>query len=56
MIVPVDTFRNGVDQTITVTPGFTVTATELDPLRECIVFPAAFRSERRTQHPWVSGQ
>jgi len=56
MIVPVDTFRNGIDQTITVTPGFTVTATELDPLRECIVMPQTFVAETRTRHPWVSGQ
>jgi aminopeptidase N len=56
MIVPVDTFRNGTDQTLTVTPGFTVTATELDPLRECLVFPQALVSTPRTWHPWVSGQ
>jgi len=54
MIVPVDTFRNGIDQTITVTPGFTVTATELDPLRECIVLPQGFVAEPRTHEPWVS--
>jgi hypothetical protein len=56
MLVGVDTFRNGTDQTITVTPGFTVTATELDPLRECLVLPQTFRSQKRTFHPWVSGQ
>jgi aminopeptidase N len=56
MIVPVDTFRNGTDQTITVTPGFTVTATQLDPLRECIVLPQSFVEQKRTRHPWVSGQ
>jgi len=54
MVVPVDTFRNGVDQTITVTPNFNVTATELDPLRECLVLPSAFASQPRTRHPWVS--
>jgi aminopeptidase N len=56
MIVPVDTFRNGIDQTITVTPGFSVTATELDPLRECLVLPQTFVEQTRTLHPWVSGQ
>jgi len=54
MVVPVDTFRNGVDQTITVTPNFTVTATELDPSRECLVLPSAFAAPPRTRHPWVS--
>jgi aminopeptidase N len=53
MIVPVDTFRNGIDQTITVTPGFTVTSTEIDPLRECLVLPPSFVERPRARHPWV---
>ena len=56
IVVPVDTFRDGIDQTITVTPMFTVTATELDPLRECLVLPQTFVAQDRTRHPWVSGQ
>jgi aminopeptidase N len=56
MVVAVDTFRNGTDQMLTVTPGFTVTGTELDPLRECLVLPQNFVEHKRTQHPWVSGQ
>lgn len=56
MIVPVDTFRNGLDQTITVTPGFTVAQTVLDPLHECLVLPQAFIETPRAWHPWISGQ
>ncbi|MDB4963828.1 MAG: hypothetical protein JWP01_3827 [Myxococcales bacterium] len=50
----VDTFRNGLDQTLTVpTPAFTVTTTELDPLRECLVFVGTAAREQR-RHPWLS--
>lgn len=57
VIVPVDTFRGGVDQTITTpTPGFTVTSTELDPNHECLVVLTTFTQEPRVRHPWVSGQ
>ncbi len=54
MIVPVDTFHDGIDQTLTVNPGFTVTSTELDPLRECIVLPAALQVTAPARNPWLS--
>ena len=55
MLVPIDTFTNGIDQTVTVDPGFAVTSTELDPQGECLVFPAAFAPARtRAAHPWVA--
>lgn len=56
-LVEVDT-RTNVDQTISVTPAFTVTALDLDPLAECLVFKQS--SSPRTQgpadrrHPWVT--
>ena len=64
-LVEVDTFRNGVDQTLQVpTPAFTVTSLELDPLHECLVFLAS--SSPRTIvirlrigvriTPWLSGR
>jgi aminopeptidase N len=52
MIVPVDTFRNGVDQTLTVNPGFTVTTTEIDPNSECLIRGTAFAPEIRVPNPW----
>jgi aminopeptidase N len=52
MIVPVDTFRNGVDQTLTVNPGFTVTTTEIDPNSECLIRSTAFAPEIRVPNPW----
>ena len=56
--VEVDTFRNGADQMIPVpTPAFTVASTEIDPLRECIVFSTSSvaRSGPR-RHPWRTGR
>ncbi|MBA3392643.1 MAG: hypothetical protein H0T89_08370 [Deltaproteobacteria bacterium] len=55
VMVTVDTFRNGIDQTISVpTPAFAVTSIELDPLRECIVLPASAQGPVRRAHPWLS--
>lgn len=55
-LVEVDTTVN-VDQTIPVTPAFTVTSLDLDPMAECLVFkqsssPRTLPSERH--HPWVT--
>jgi len=57
--VEVDTFRNGSDQTLTVpTPGFAVTRTDIDPLRECLVFStiSAVHPTEPRRHPWRSGR
>ncbi|MEO8703740.1 MAG: M1 family aminopeptidase [Kofleriaceae bacterium] len=52
--VEVDTFHNGTTQTLTVpTPAYTVTRVDLDPLRECLVFPKLGTVARRVGHPWV---
>ena len=58
MIVPIDTLRDGVDQAVMVTPGFAVTGTELDPLRECLVYssPLAPRYEPATRGCRRAGQ
>ena len=55
-LVEVDTFRNGMDQTVTVpTPAFAVASTVLDPLRECLVFGAAVQTPPGEPiHPWRS--
>jgi aminopeptidase N len=55
--IAVDTFRDGVDQTLTVpTPAYAVTRVDLDPLRECLVFPKASAVARpRATHPWAAG-
>jgi aminopeptidase N len=53
-LVEVDTFRNGVDQTLAVTPpSYAVTSVVLDPLGECLVYGAAFVAPRRF-NPWVA--
>ena len=54
--VEVDTFRNGIDQSLTIpTPAFAVTTRQIDPLRECLVFPGtATRTVAPRQHPWLS--
>lgn len=54
--VEVDTFRNGIDQTLSLpTPAFTVTSHQIDPLRECLVYPGtATRTLGPRQHPWLS--
>ena len=53
-LVEVNTFTGGIDQMIAVTaPAFTVTSTELDPLRECLVYPDTTTRTARV-HPWVS--
>jgi aminopeptidase N len=54
--VAVDTFRDGIDQTLTIpTPAFEVTRTDLDPRRECLVFPAfmGVHAEPPRAHPWA---
>jgi len=57
LLVPVDTFRDGIDQTIMVeTPAFAVTAVELDPLRECLVLPASLQVTAPRVHPWLSAR
>jgi aminopeptidase N len=53
-LVEVDTFRNGTDQTIPVTPPtFAVTSTVIDPLGECLVYGASFVRPARF-NPWVT--
>jgi aminopeptidase N len=52
MLVPVDTYRDGPDQTIPVTPGFEVVDTELDPNDECLVLQATIAADEvRDPHP-----
>ncbi|CAN5913884.1 hypothetical protein BH11MYX3_BH11MYX3_28440 [soil metagenome] len=52
-LVEVDTFRNGIDQTLTVpTPAFTVTKTEIDPDQECLVYAGTLA--RQVPHPWLT--
>lgn len=52
-LVEVDTFKNGIDQTLAVpTPAFTVTQTVLDPASECLVFAGVLA--REVPHPWLS--
>lgn len=55
MLVPVDTLRDGIDQVIPIMPQpvFTVTSVELDPLRECLVFPELLAPAPRV-NPWLS--
>ncbi|HEU0029351.1 MAG TPA: M1 family aminopeptidase [Kofleriaceae bacterium] len=56
-LVEVDTFRNGIDQTLTVpTPAFTVASIALDPLRECLVFPATTAKPSPRVHPWLTAR
>jgi aminopeptidase N len=56
--VEVDTFRDGIDQTLTVpTPAFTVVATDIDPFAECLVFASAgLRGPGRGPrvNPWLA--
>lgn len=52
-LVEVNTLTGGIDQTIAVTPAFAVTSIELDPLRECLVYPPATARPARF-HPWLS--
>lgn len=58
--VDVDTFRNGTDQTLMVpTPAFAVTRTDIDPLRECLVFSTTSGVQGRlpaARHLWRSGR
>ena len=52
-LVEVDTFKNGIDQTLTVTaPAFAVTQTVLDPNSECLVFAGTLA--REVPHPWLT--
>ncbi|MBA3540128.1 MAG: hypothetical protein H0T79_10915 [Deltaproteobacteria bacterium] len=62
-LVEVDTFRNGIDQTLTLPAlAFTPIATDLDPARECLVYAAP--SAREVPHmegwphrnPWLSNR
>ncbi|MBV8757877.1 MAG: hypothetical protein JO257_11390 [Deltaproteobacteria bacterium] len=51
-LVAVDTFRDGLDQTIPVTaPAYPVTSVVLDPLAECLVYGAGFTAPARI-NPW----
>ncbi len=52
-LVDVNTFTGGIDQTIAVTPAFAVTTTQIDPLRECLVYPATTVKPARV-NPWLS--
>ncbi|MDB4957685.1 MAG: putative metallopeptidase [Myxococcales bacterium] len=52
--VEVDTFHNGVDQTIPISPAFTVTSLELDPKRECLVFLDSSSPRVVRVNPWVT--
>ncbi len=54
--VEVDTFRGGTDQTLTVpTPAFTVTSTQLDPDRECLVFATGTSNKPAPRtNPWLA--
>lgn len=56
VLVPVDTFRDGPDQTIAVTPGFEVVDTELDPNDECLVLQATVTADevRDTRPAYLS--
>jgi aminopeptidase N len=55
-LVAVDTFHDGLDQTLQVaTPPYTVTTIVLDPLAECLVYSAAFTAPRRF-NPWAAQQ
>ena len=54
-LVAVDTFANGVDQTLTVpTPAFTVTAQRLDPQNECLVFLDSSTPRRAPPRAWIA--
>lgn len=53
VLVAVDTFRNGIDQTLDVpTPAFTVTTTEIDPDHECLAYAGTLA--RQVPHPWLT--
>lgn len=53
--IEVDTFRNGIDQTLTVpTPTFAVTSTLVDPFAECLVYASGVARQKRLTHPWVA--
>jgi len=58
-LVEVNTFANGVDQTIAVTPAFTVADVVLDPLAECLVYPMSISPLTQpltiapARHPWL---
>ncbi|MGE3547130.1 MAG: M1 family aminopeptidase, partial [Kofleriaceae bacterium] len=54
VLVEVDTFHGDVTQQIELpTPSFEVTATEIDPDRECLAFPGTLARTQR-MHPWLS--
>jgi aminopeptidase N len=55
-LVEVDTFKNGLDQTLTVpTPAFAVTGTLLDPNHECLVYSGVIaRDTRSVPQPWLT--
>ena len=54
MKVLVDTFTDGPDQAIPVTPGFAVTQTVIDPDNECLVFASSSTKPMRSTRPWVA--
>ncbi|MGN6109100.1 MAG: M1 family aminopeptidase, partial [Kofleriaceae bacterium] len=57
-LVEVDTFRDGPAHQVRIQPQieYNVTAIELDPLRECLVYPASIASavQAPRRHPWLS--
>jgi aminopeptidase N len=54
-LVEVDTFKNGIDQTLSVpTPAFAVTKVTLDPNQECLVFSGTLGRERGVPQPWLT--
>jgi aminopeptidase N len=58
LAVDVDTFTNGPDQVIAVTPApaFPVTQTVLDPDFECLVQAATTVAKPLDRHPWRTGR
>jgi aminopeptidase N len=55
MTVDVDTFRNGPDQSIPVTPAFAVTQTFVDLENDCLALPALATSAPAPRvNPWVA--
>ena len=54
-LIAVDTFTGGLDQTFEIpTPAFAVMTTEIDPQRECLVFPGTLVRTTERIHPWRS--
>ncbi|MCX5743666.1 MAG: M1 family aminopeptidase [Proteobacteria bacterium] len=59
LLVAVDTFTGGIDQTLAITPAFAVTNVVVDPLRECLMTAHAITAApTNTPHrnPWLAPQ